>query len=233
MKRMMFKVPSLAVVGVVVLDGVAQELLAEVGVDLGGGDFLVAQHLLHGAQVGAVLHQLGGEAVTERVGRDVLTDARRLYRLLKEHEDVVAAEVCTVAVEEDVLVLARLGRDVGSDGADVGEQQIQGVGVDGHPPLLGALAEDKEALFLGIDVGEFEVHQFGDTEATAVEHLDNDVVAFLVGAASVEGGLDTGDVVVGEHIGKMLRSNRHVEQFGGVVVHGVTQLQHAVEGSPT
>ena len=54
---------SAAVVGVVGGDGVAEGLARDVGVDFGGGDGGVAEHLLHGAQVGAVVDQLGGEAV--------------------------------------------------------------------------------------------------------------------------------------------------------------------------
>ncbi len=54
---------SLAVVGVVGLDGIAESVASEVGVDLSGRDTLMPQHLLHGAQVGTVLDQLGGEAM--------------------------------------------------------------------------------------------------------------------------------------------------------------------------
>ena len=43
-----------------------------VGVDLGGGEVGVAEHLLHRAQVGAALEQVGREAVAQRVGRDPL-----------------------------------------------------------------------------------------------------------------------------------------------------------------
>lgn len=35
------------------------------GVDLGGEDALVAEHLLDGAEVGSVLDEVGGEGVAE------------------------------------------------------------------------------------------------------------------------------------------------------------------------
>ena len=44
----------------------------DVGVDHGGGDVLVAEQLLDGADVVAVLEQVGGEAVAEGVGCDGL-----------------------------------------------------------------------------------------------------------------------------------------------------------------
>ena len=50
---------------------VLQLLLNDMGVDLGGGDIRVAQHLLDGAQVGAVFQQVDGEAVAQGVGCDV------------------------------------------------------------------------------------------------------------------------------------------------------------------
>ena len=59
------------VVGMVGGEGVAEILRGEVGVDLSGREALVAEHLLHSAEVGTVLHQLGGEAVAEGMGAHV------------------------------------------------------------------------------------------------------------------------------------------------------------------
>src|ERR1700730_6101113 len=47
-----------------------QALLVDVGVDLGGRGVGVAEHGLHRSQVGAVLEQMGGEAVAESVRRE-------------------------------------------------------------------------------------------------------------------------------------------------------------------
>ena len=49
------------VAGVVREDFVAQGAGVQVQVELGGGDALVAEHLLDGAQVGSDLEQMGGE----------------------------------------------------------------------------------------------------------------------------------------------------------------------------
>ena len=50
-------------------------LVGNVGVNLGGGDVGVAEHGLHGADVGAVHEEVGGEAVTEGGGGDGFRDA--------------------------------------------------------------------------------------------------------------------------------------------------------------
>lgn len=50
-------------------------LVGDVSVDLGGRDVGVAKHGLDGAEIGAIHEEIGGEAVTEGVGGDVLCDA--------------------------------------------------------------------------------------------------------------------------------------------------------------
>jgi hypothetical protein len=49
----------------------------DVGVDHRGGDVLVAEELLDGADVVVVLEEVRGEAVAQSVGRDGLGDVRR------------------------------------------------------------------------------------------------------------------------------------------------------------
>ena len=50
-----------------------------VGVDHGGGHVAVAEELLDGADVGAVLQEVGGEGVAEGVAGGSLRDARAAY----------------------------------------------------------------------------------------------------------------------------------------------------------
>src|SRR5205807_3551315 len=54
----------------------AQVAAVEVGVNGGGGDGDVTQELLHDAQVGAALQQVGGERVTQGVRVNASRDAR-------------------------------------------------------------------------------------------------------------------------------------------------------------
>ena len=55
----------------------AEEAAIQVRVDFRGGDSLVSQHGLNGAQVCAPFQQVGGKGVAERVRRNVLCDACR------------------------------------------------------------------------------------------------------------------------------------------------------------
>jgi hypothetical protein len=54
-----------------------QPLARHVGVDGGGADVGMAQQQLHRAQVGAVVQQVGGEGVAQRVRRQRRGDAGR------------------------------------------------------------------------------------------------------------------------------------------------------------
>ena len=54
-----------------------EPLVGHVGIDLGGGEIRVAQQHLHHSQIGAVIEQVGGEGVTQGVGRVPLMPALR------------------------------------------------------------------------------------------------------------------------------------------------------------
>src|SRR5207249_6325944 len=55
-----------------------QVLAVHVGVELGGGEVGVAQHLLDRPQVSSALEQVRGEAVAQRMRRDTLGEPRLL-----------------------------------------------------------------------------------------------------------------------------------------------------------
>lgn len=65
----------LDVAGMVLQDFLAQMAAVQMHVDFGGADVFVAEHGLDGAEVGSALEQMGGKAVAEGVGADVLGDA--------------------------------------------------------------------------------------------------------------------------------------------------------------
>ena len=78
----------------------------DVGVDFGGENALVSEHLLDGPQVGSVLDQMCGEGVAEGVGRYFLGDAG-LFALAFDHQEYhLAAQFTAAPVQEkDVLGL--------------------------------------------------------------------------------------------------------------------------------
>lgn len=81
-----------------------QVVLVQMRVNFRRGDAFMAEHLLHGAKVGAAFDEMCGEGVPERVRTHRLVDARLFYPLLDEHEDHLAGEVRPPTVQKDVIL---------------------------------------------------------------------------------------------------------------------------------
>ena len=62
----------------------AKEFPVDMCIYLGGGDFLMPQHLLDSAEVGAAFQQVGGERMTEGMGTYVFMDTGGLRLLLDD-----------------------------------------------------------------------------------------------------------------------------------------------------
>ena len=127
------------------------------GVDFGGADAGMTQHDLHGTEVGTVLDKLGGEGVAKAVGTNVFVDAGPLHRFVEEFVDKLSGEVLPSVAEEDIDFFSREGSDVASDSEDVGGEHVEGVTVDGDPPLFVSFAYHMESLFVDKEVGEPKV----------------------------------------------------------------------------
>lgn len=74
--------------------------VCQVRVHLGRGDAGVAQQFLYVAERGPVLQQMGGEAVPQGMGRDVLGDAGLLAVGLKDGPDPLARQPFAPVVDE-------------------------------------------------------------------------------------------------------------------------------------
>ena len=202
----------------------------DVGVDFGGADILVAQHLLNGTQVGATLKQSRGKGMAQGVGGDGLRDARLQSLALDHDEDHRAREVMAAAIEEDVILFARLDVEV----AAVGEPQLQlldGFGRDGHEPFLAALAEDADELFVEIKIGEFQIDEFRHAQTAREKHFDDGEIALGFGFGEVDARLQLVHFGGGKHFGQMLADAGRSEKFRGVVVDIPVELQESIEGA--
>ena len=81
----------LDVAGVVLQNLLPQVAAVQMHIDLCGAYVFVAEHGLYGAEVGAPLKQMGGKAVAEGVGADVLGDAGPLCVIFDEDKEADAA----------------------------------------------------------------------------------------------------------------------------------------------
>lgn len=80
----------------------AQSLAGDVGVNFRGADAGVAEEFLDHAQVGAVLHQMRGEAVSQHVRRNVARDAGALNAVLDPQPERDGGEFSAAFVQENI-----------------------------------------------------------------------------------------------------------------------------------
>ena len=69
----------------------------DLGVDLGGGDRGVAEHLLHYAYVGAAVEHVGGAGVAQHVGSEQRPDPGRLAVAAHDEPQSLAAQAPAAA----------------------------------------------------------------------------------------------------------------------------------------
>src|ERR1700722_7576426 len=83
--------------------GAAQMILAELGVDLGGGDGDVAEQLLDDPDVGAVGQHVAGARVAQYVGTDQGSEPDPVGMVAHDGPGPLAAEASGPGVDEDRL----------------------------------------------------------------------------------------------------------------------------------
>ena len=64
----------------------SKERAVDMYVDFGGGDALMSEHFLYGAQIGAALEKMRGKGMTEGVRTDVFPEAALAAEFLNELE---------------------------------------------------------------------------------------------------------------------------------------------------
>ena len=134
----------------VLFERAAQVVAVEVGVDFGGEDALVSQHLLHLTYACAPFEQVRGERVPERMRADVFVDAGALGGLLQDREDHHARKLPAPVVEEYDL----FARTCAAALFEIALYLVACDGADRHQPLLVALADDTDVALPEKEVGE-------------------------------------------------------------------------------
>jgi hypothetical protein len=136
-------------------------------------------------------------------------------------------------VEKDIEFLAPLDVELTAVVKDIVLDQTEGVRVDGYPTFFVPFADDLEQLLAVVDVGEFEIDQFGYPQSTAIENFGHDVVACWSRFATVEGCLHGFDVAVGQHVGKVLGTSGHFYPFGRIFGNGILDYKPMEESPPS
>ena len=167
-----------------VQDGALPFAGIDVGVDLGGEYALVAEHLLHGAEVGSVLDQVGCEGVAECVRGYLLGDAC-LFALALDHQEYHLAAQLPAAPVQEQDILGFFGYVCASA---LREIQLYGLHrrlSDGHKSLLVAFSYYTYESLVEKQVGDAQGHQLAYPEAAGVKDLQYCAVAVAFGFGEV------------------------------------------------
>lgn len=146
------------------------ELLdADLGVDLGGGQFGVAEELLDEADVGSVFEHEGGTGVPQQVAGAAFAECGGVDVVADELGQPVRRERLEQVRQEQGAVIGFAGIHR-PDLVAVSGDPRKGAVADGHDAVLPALAlADEEGAALGIDVVGLEAHQLAAPHAGAVK----------------------------------------------------------------
>ena len=207
----------------------------DMGVDLGGAEVGVAEKLLDAAEVGAVVEEVGGEAVPEFVRADLEADGGVAQVFLQEVADGAHGDAAAELAEEEGAVVDAGGDAIVLDGAEGGA-------TDGTEAVFAAFAGDAEAFVEVVDVADVEFDEFVEAEAGAVEELEDGGVALggpdggTLGAFGFEGegeGEELVDLAEGEDDGEGALGFGELdfeEGIGGEAGAAGEEFEEAAEG---
>lgn len=151
-------------------------------VDLRGGELAVAEELLHAAEVGAVVEEMGREGVAQLVGSEAGVEPGGSEVALEQELDGAAVELFALGGDEEDVVVEGAGVEIGLERADRGA-------ADRAHALLAAFAEDADGALPEIEVAALEGHQFRETQPGAVEDFQPRDVAEHLPVLGVAAGL--------------------------------------------
>jgi hypothetical protein len=148
----------------------------------------VAQHLLHGAEVGASLEQVRREGVAQ----EVRVDAPRLQaglpgELAEDEERAGPGQRPAARVEEELRPVTAI--EVGATQREVAADGLGRRSSERDDPLLPALAEHADDPLVEVDAALLEPDGLGHAQAGAVQELDERAIPARARSRPV-GGVD-------------------------------------------
>ena len=194
------------------------ELLdADLGVNGGGFELLVAEELLDEPDVGPAFQHVGGAGGADQVATAGAADVGLSDPFADHAAEHVGIEGLAVAGEEQGA-LAGIERKPRADLVKVAFQPEQGAAADRHDAVLVALAlADVQGLALAVEVVDFESGEFAAAQPGAVEEFEHGAVAPPQRIADVGDVDDGGDLLDAEGLpGQALFLAGHF-QFAGRV----------------
>ena len=157
-----------------------------VGVFLRGGERLVAEQFLNGAEVGAVGKEMRGKGVAQRMWMQVPVDVRQAHVFLDDAADGALRQPAACVVEENSFRV-RSGAAAGARASGLTQklfaqrpvfvERFLGFGSVRDDALLVAFSPDAQNALFFLHVGEIEASEFTDAKSGGIEKFEKSAVA--------------------------------------------------------
>lgn len=156
---------------------------------------LVAEQLLHAAEVRSAVEHVSGEAMPQRVRADGGIQSALGQVLVEFAADASSAQTLPVLVDEERALIEIGGSCVSTAQLQVFLDCRQRRGPYRRRPLLLALAANPNRLPFEIQVREVHIHQFADPHAGGEQHFEHGPVAGAQEGVVVGRGQQLGDLL--------------------------------------
>ena len=140
--------------------GLAEDVVGDVGVDFGRADAGMTEHLLHCQKVGAAFEQVGGEAVAEGVRTDVFLDAVAFGQFFYDEKNHLPRQARTAFVEKNRVGEFGFRGNVFPVAFKIEIENVKTAFANGHKAFFFALAEYADESVIFVDIADFQSNEF-------------------------------------------------------------------------
>ena len=158
------------------LEGTPETIVGDMGVDLGGGERCVSEHLLHAAQVGTSLQQMGGHRMPQAVRPQVRSALHQTQGAMHDPADHPRVDPAASLSDEDGIVRTGAGEETATL-LDPGGQGTQRGSSQRHGPFLVPFAQDTHHSPVQVHVASVQPAELGDADAGGVQQFEHGDVA--------------------------------------------------------
>ena len=213
-------------------NGLSKVIDIDMRVDLGRCNGLVSQHLLNQAQVGTVLQQVRRKRMTKSVRADILLNTGFRGEAFDDGEDHRAGELTTVVIDKNDIAKFGLHIDM-HPFLEPPLIPFLRFGRDRNQSLLTALTGHNQISLLEKDIADFEINEFGHTQAAAVQYLQDSTIACSFVRGVIDSVHQLIDFVQRQHLRQVVFGLGTLNKFRRVLRNIIVVEQEAVERTNT
>src|SRR5919108_2211811 len=200
------------------------------GVELGGREIGVAEHLLDRPQVTAARQQMGGERMPQRVRAHPVAESRGLGMTQNDLVEPLPRQRAAAEVEEQLALLGDPDQ-LPAGGAQVDPQRCNRLTADRHEPLLRPLAAGADDAVIEIHVADLEPDRPRRTQPRGIHQPEQGAVPPRHRIVPPRLRQQPLHFAVAQHLRELLAPARGLEPGRGIVLDRLLAPQVAVEGA--